>query len=126
MPGPCKILWRPGRRKGREGNQSKTNRHVAPEACSQSSPRSAAPQTDPASHMKRNLYLGRNRYRSSPDGIQGEQVALNGEAFYRIANYDRMRPFFMTLVSDADHWMFVSSTGALTAGRGNADLALFP
>ena len=76
--------------------------------------------------MKRNLYLGRNRYRSSPDGVEGEQVTLNGEAFYRIANYDRMRPFFMTLVSDADHWMFVSSTGALTAGRGNADLALFP
>src|ERR1039457_7202101 len=37
-----------------------------------------------------------------------------------------MRPFFMTLVSDSDHWMFISSTGALTAGRGNADLALFP
>ena len=71
--------------------------------------------------MKRNLYLGRNSYRSSPDRVQGEQVTLNGEAFYRIANYDRMRPFFMTLVSDSDHWMFVSSTGALTAGRGNAD-----
>ena len=76
--------------------------------------------------MKRNLYLGRNSYRSGPECIQGEQVALNGEAFYRIANYDRMRPFFMTLVSDSDHWMFVSSTGALTAGRGNADQALFP
>ena len=76
--------------------------------------------------MKRNLYLGRNIYRSGPECIQGEQVALNGEAFYRIANYDRMRPFFMTLVSDSDHWMFVSSTGALTAGRGNADQALFP
>ena len=31
-----------------------------------------------------------------------------------------MRPFFMTLVSGSDHWMFISSTGALTAGRGNA------
>ena len=51
---------------------------------------------------------------------------IEGEAFYRIANYDRMRPFFMTLVSDADHWLFISSTGALTAGRGNADMALFP
>ena len=37
-----------------------------------------------------------------------------------------MRPFFMTVVSDADHWMFISSNGALTAGRRNADLALFP
>ncbi|HYV28807.1 MAG TPA: hypothetical protein VFA77_14825, partial [Candidatus Eisenbacteria bacterium] len=49
-----------------------------------------------------------------------------GEDFYRIANYDRMRPFFMTVVSDADHWMFISSNGGLTAGRRNADLALFP
>src|SRR5208283_4227000 len=29
-------------------------------------------------------------------------------------------------VSGADHWMFISSTGAMTAGRRNADLALFP
>ena len=32
----------------------------------------------------------------------------------------------MTVVSDADHWMFISSNGALSAGRRNADLALFP
>ena len=32
----------------------------------------------------------------------------------------------MSIVSGADHWMFISSTGALTAGRRNADLALFP
>ena len=51
---------------------------------------------------------------------------LEGESFYRIANYDRMQPFFISIVSDADHWMFISSTGALTAGRRNADLALFP
>ncbi len=65
-------------------------------------------------------------FQCGPDCVQGQQVTLNGEAFYQIANYDRMRPFFMSLVSDADHWMFISSTGALTAGRGNADLALFP
>ncbi len=32
----------------------------------------------------------------------------------------------MSLVGASDHWMFISSTGALTAGRRNADLALFP
>jgi len=53
-------------------------------------------------------------------------VVLEGEEYYQIANYDLMRPFFMTLVSATDHWMFLSSTGALTAGRGNADVALFP
>ena len=28
-----------------------------------------------------------------------------------------MAPFLMSLVSDSDHWMFISSNGALTAGR---------
>jgi hypothetical protein len=76
--------------------------------------------------MKPQLQLGRNPLRSSADPIRGERVTLAGEDFYRIANYDRLRPFFLTVVSDADHWMFVSSNGALSAGRRNADLALFP
>ncbi len=63
--------------------------------------------------MKSKLHLGKNPLRFNATPIQGEQVALEGEEFYRIANYDRMRPFFMTVVSDADHWMFVSSNGAL-------------
>jgi hypothetical protein len=58
--------------------------------------------------------------------VEGQVVTFGGEEFYRISNYDRMRPFFMTVVSDADHWMFVSSNGALSAGRRNPDLALFP
>ena len=37
-----------------------------------------------------------------------------------------MTPFFMSVVSDSDHWMFISSTGGLTAGRVNAESALFP
>jgi len=37
-----------------------------------------------------------------------------------------MRPFFLTVVSDADHWLFISSNGGLTAGRRDANLALFP
>ncbi|NWJ41708.1 MAG: hypothetical protein HXX12_12150 [Geothrix sp.] len=37
-----------------------------------------------------------------------------------------MAPFFMSLVSDSDHWLFISSNGALTAGRKDAEHALFP
>ncbi len=37
-----------------------------------------------------------------------------------------MRPFFMSIVSDGNHWMFVASNGGLTAGRKNAEFALFP
>jgi hypothetical protein len=76
--------------------------------------------------MNSKLHLGKHPLRPNGAPIHGEQVTLEGEEFYRIANYDRMRPFFMTVVSDADHWMFVSSNGALSAGRRNADLALFP
>ena len=53
-------------------------------------------------------------------------VLVNNEKFYKIANNDAMRPFFMSIVSDANHWMFISSNGGLTAGRKNAEFALFP
>ncbi len=76
--------------------------------------------------MKSPLFVGRNSQRVAKDPVAGRLVMLDGEEFYQIANYDRMRPFFMTLVSGSDHWMFISSTGGLTAGRGNADMALFP
>lgn len=55
-----------------------------------------------------------------------EQVRLNGEKFLKISNIDAMRPFFMSIVSDSNHWMFISSNGGLTAGRRNSEFALFP
>ena len=76
--------------------------------------------------MNKSLHLGRNVLQPHSTPIHGEQVTMDGEDYYRIANYDRMRPFFMSIVSSADHWMFISSTGALTAGRRNSDSALFP
>ena len=76
--------------------------------------------------MEPKLHLGRNPFRSNRQPVRGQEVTLEGEAFYQIANYDRMRPFFMTVVSDADHWLFISSNGGLTAGRRDANNALFP
>jgi hypothetical protein len=62
-----------------------------------------------------------------PEGtVAGEFVTIRGETWYRIGRYDLIPPFFMSVVSGSDHWLFVSSTGGLTAGRGNADRALFP
>ncbi|MDG2383376.1 MAG: hypothetical protein P8N76_17025 [Pirellulaceae bacterium] len=58
--------------------------------------------------------------------VEGRYVLLDGERFYRIAHYDQLAPFFMSVVSDSDHWMFISSNGALTAGRRNPEHALFP
>lgn len=51
---------------------------------------------------------------------------FDGKQWYTVADVDQMAPFLMSLVSDGDCWMFVSSSGALTAGRGDADHALFP
>ena len=51
---------------------------------------------------------------------------LDGEAYYRIAAYDRLAPFLMRLASDTDLWLFVASGGGLTAGRVDASGSLFP
>ena len=72
------------------------------------------------------MFLGNKRVPSNTGKVEGGQVLLDGEAYYRITHSDRLRPFFLSIVSSADHWMFISSNGALTAGRRNPDLALFP
>ncbi|MEM9159828.1 MAG: hypothetical protein AAGB46_12350 [Verrucomicrobiota bacterium] len=59
-------------------------------------------------------------------GTESGFVEIAGESFYRILDSDRMDPFLMNLVSGSNHWMFIASNGALTAGRRNADNALFP
>ncbi len=58
--------------------------------------------------------------------ISGEFVSLAGERYYAIRHVDGMAPFFVSVVSSDDHWLFVSSTGALTAGRVSPETALFP
>ena len=55
-----------------------------------------------------------------------EQVEIDNEVYYKISNSDSLRPFFMSIVSDSNHWMFISSNGGLTAGRKNAEYSLFP
>ncbi|MEZ4883540.1 MAG: hypothetical protein R3E32_02295 [Chitinophagales bacterium] len=54
------------------------------------------------------------------------RVKIEGENYYKISNSDEMEPFFMSIVSDSNHWMFVSSNGGLSAGRKDAENALFP
>ena len=58
--------------------------------------------------------------------VSGEYVQADGECWYKISNSHRMPEFFMSLVSSSDHWMFISSQARCTAGRCNADAALFP
>ena len=63
---------------------------------------------------------------NSPLGVRGEFVLIENEKYYQIRNYDAMQPFFISLASDSNHWMYISSTGGLSAGRKNPDMALFP
>jgi len=51
---------------------------------------------------------------------------IDEEKWFKIPSVDSIPPFFMTIVSDSNHWLFISSNGGLTAGRKNSDLALFP
>ena len=67
-----------------------------------------------------------NIFVNSKEKINLESVLINNEMFFKITNNDLMRPFFMSIVSDSNHWMFISSNGGLTAGRKNAEFALFP
>lgn len=55
-----------------------------------------------------------------------EYVLLDNEAYFKIADSHKMADFFMSLVGSSDHWMFISSTGALTCGRQDPESAMFP
>jgi hypothetical protein len=63
---------------------------------------------------------------ASPAPVAGGFVDVDGERYYVIRNVDKMPPFFVSVVSSADHWLFVSSSGGLTAGRVSPETALFP
>ena len=51
---------------------------------------------------------------------------FNNESWFKISDLDSMRPFFISVVSDSNHWMFISSNGGVSAGRKNSEFALFP
>ncbi|WP_033957934.1 hypothetical protein [Psychroserpens jangbogonensis] len=72
------------------------------------------------------IYIGNKKASFHESDVKGELLNFDNEVYYKISNSDKMRPFFMSLVSNSNHWMFISSNGALTAGRKDANNALFP
>ncbi len=72
------------------------------------------------------VFLGNHRLPQSELAATGRLVESGSGTFYSIEHAEGMRPFLMSVVSDSDHWLFVSSNGALTAGRRNVKFALFP
>ena len=79
-----------------------------------------------ASQTSRPIFVGDTALHQMTHEVCGEYVSMLDDTFYKIKNYDGMPPFFMSIVSSSDHWMFISSTGGLTAGRVSAEQALFP
>ncbi|NER17950.1 hypothetical protein [Spongiivirga citrea] len=74
----------------------------------------------------KDIYIGNSKVSTDKKEISGELIQFENESYYKISNYDSMRPFFMSIVSDSNHWMFISSNGGLSAGRKSSEYALFP
>jgi hypothetical protein len=72
------------------------------------------------------IYIGNKQAYLEKKDIKGKLIIFDNENYYKISNSDAMRPFFMSIVSDSNHWMFISSNGGLTAGRKNSESSLFP
>ena len=75
---------------------------------------------------KNSIYIGKNKKNIEENEVKGKLVIIGDENYYKISNVDEMRPFFMSIVSNSNHWMFISSRGGLSAGRKDSNNALFP
>lgn len=75
---------------------------------------------------QKKVYLGDVLRHTTKAEVTGEYVTINDESYYKIANYDHMENFFISVVSDSDHWMYISTRGGLSAGRVDSENALFP
>jgi hypothetical protein len=75
---------------------------------------------------KNSIFIGEKEAQFNEHEIEGKLVDFENEKYYKISNHDAMRPFFMSIVSDSNHWMFISSNGGLSAGRKDSGFALFP
>ena len=72
------------------------------------------------------IYIGSKQASFETKEIKGKPIEFENEDYYKISNSDAMRPFFMSIVSDSNHWMFISSNGGLSAGRKDSESSLFP
>lgn len=70
--------------------------------------------------------MAQTPYVKGPSKIFGEYLNANGESWYKIAQYDKMQPFFVSLVSASNFWLYASSNGGLSCGRVSAEHSVFP
>lgn len=72
------------------------------------------------------MYIGSSKLKVSNAPVKGCFTEIDGEQYYVIEEYDKMQPFFISIASDTDLWMYLSSSGGVTCGRISPDKALFP
>jgi len=71
--------------------------------------------------------VNNNQLSQSPLGPGGDFVELPGHGpMYMIRRFDLLPPFLVSLTSPDDHWLYASTSGALTCGRRSPERALFP
>ena len=56
------------------------------------------------------IYIGDTLQKGVVNQVTGQYVTLLGEQYYQIRHYDAMEPFFMSIVSSSDHWLYIAST----------------
>lgn len=78
------------------------------------------------STSNKTIWIGSTPAQQPEKHISGKFVPLLGEDYYQISDFDGLESFFMSIVSSSDHWLFLASTGGLTAGRVSSEQALFP
>ncbi len=72
------------------------------------------------------IHLGATPLPPEAQPVAGHLLEDEGEPAYAIEHAEGLPPFMMSVISSADHWLYASSNGALTAGRRNPANALFP
>ena len=74
----------------------------------------------------KSVFLGASPLAAGKKSVTGSYVQHGDDVFYRIENFNDMDDFFISVVSDSNHWLFISTRGGLSAGRTDCDSALFP
>lgn len=54
------------------------------------------------------------------------RVQINNEVYCQNSKADRLPPFFVPIVSNSNHWLFIGSNCGLSACRKDPENALFP
>jgi len=51
---------------------------------------------------------------------------IDGDNYLKISDIELMSPFMINVVSDSNHWIYLTSNGGITMGRKNPESSLFP